>query len=110
MPRRKRAAAKRPKGAVRITYTDPDRVPFSYPNNYFVNHGQHEFVLTLAEVPPPASAHMTQQELSALDHVDAVVTARIAMSPSRMKEFASMLVANLEKWEQMYGSAGGEAE
>lgn len=100
----KRRRTKRvPPKAVRIAYVDPDRVPISYANNFYVNHNEHEFVLTLAEVAPPATLHMTDEELADLDHVEAVVTTRIAMSPSRFKEFVSIMSDNLATWDTAYG-------
>lgn len=104
--RRKRPStksAKRPKQAVRITYSDPDRISISYPNSFYLSHTEHEFILTLAEVHPPAVKHMTEDELEALDHVDAIVMARIAFSPGRMRELLKIALANVANWEKSYG-------
>lgn len=89
--------------ATRIVYVDPDRVPISYANNFYVNHNEHEFVITMAAVAPPPILHMTPEELESLDHVDATVTARIAMSPGRFKEFMSAVAENYVRWETAYG-------
>ena len=99
---RRRIKKVRPK-AVRIVYVDPDRVPLSYVNNYYVNHNEHEFVITLAEVAPPATLHMTEKELKALERIEAVVSTRIAMSPSRFKEFVAAMSENYTSWETAYG-------
>ena len=99
---RRRTRKAKPK-AIRIVYVDPDRVPFSYANNFYVNHTEHEFILTLAEVAPPPTLHMSEEEIAALERIEAVVTTRIAMSPSRFKEFAAMMLDNYNRWETAYG-------
>ena len=103
MAQQRRRTRKAPPKAVRIVYTDPDRVPMSYANNFYVNHSEHEFVVTLAEVAPPPTLHMSEEELAALDRVEAVVTARIAMSPSRFKEFVGAMSDNYSTWEAAFG-------
>lgn len=103
-PRKRIRSETKPK-AVRIIYADPDRVPISYANNFYVNHNEHEFVLTLAEVAPPPTLHMTEEELAALESIEAIVTARIAMSPSRFKDVVTAMSENYMKWEQTYGGS-----
>ena len=88
---------------VRIVYVDPDRVPITYDNNFYLNHTQHEFVITMAQVPPAPILHMSPEELAALDHVDATVVARIAMSPSRFQEFLKAASENYEGWATAQG-------
>ena len=99
---RRRTRKAKPK-AVRIVYVDPDRVPFSYANNFYVNHTEQEFILTLAEVAPPPTLHMSEEEIAALERIEAVVTTRIVMSPSRFKEFVAAMLDNYSRWETAYG-------
>ena len=101
--RRRTRKSKAKAKAVRIVYVDPDRVPISYANNFYVNHTEHEFVLTLAEVAPPPTLHMSEAEIADLERVEAVVTTRIAMSPSRFKEFVAIMVGNYSNWETAHG-------
>ena len=99
-PRRSKNGKGRP---VRITFADPNRVPISYVNNFFVNHSQHEFIITMAQVAPPPVLHMSPEELDALDHVDATIIARIAMSPGRFHEFVKATSENYEAWAKAEG-------
>ncbi len=78
-------------------------MPISYVNNFYVNHTQHEFVITMAQVAPPPVLHMSPEELLNLDHVDATVVARIAMSPSRFQEFVKIASENYEGWAKAHG-------
>ena len=88
---------------VRIVYIDPDRIPISYVNNFFINHTAHEFVMTLAQTLPPPILHMTEEELAALEHVNATVVARIAMSPGRFQQFVKAASENYEGWAKAQG-------
>lgn len=101
--RKNRSGRKR---TVRIAYVDPDRVSLSYINNFFINHTEHEFVITLAQAPPPPILHMTQEQLDALDHVEATVVARIAMSPGRFRDFVKAAVENYDTWANAQGQEG----
>jgi hypothetical protein len=89
--------------AVRIRYPDADATPLLYTNNFYINHSEHEFIITLAEVPPPPVLHMTEKEISALEHVNARIVARIAMSPSRFREFVRGAVENYNTWSKTHG-------
>jgi hypothetical protein len=74
-----------------------------YSNNFYINHTEHEFIFALASVVPPPVLHMTEAELSKLDHVDARIVARVAMSPSRFREFVSGAVDNYNAWVKTHG-------
>lgn len=93
---------------VQVRYTDPDQVPLEYANNFYINHTEHEFVITLAALVPPPVLHMTSEELSALDHVDARVVARVAMSPGRFREFVSGARENYRGWAETHGTTEAE--
>lgn len=54
--------------------------------------------MTMAQAPPPPVLHMSPEELEAMDHVEATVVARIAMSPSRFQEFLKAAAENYEGW------------
>ena len=107
MPPRKRptkkASVAKPK-LVSIRYADSE-VPVAFANNYYINHDAHEFIVTLAQVIPPPVLHMTPEELAKLDHVDAKIVARFAMSPSLFDEFVRGAVDNYQTWLTNHGTS-----
>ena len=95
---------------VAIRYADPDQVPLDYANNFYINHTEHEFIMALAAVVPPPVLHMTPSDLENLDHVDARVLSRTAMSPGRFREFLLGAVDNYNKWARTHGQDSDQIE
>jgi hypothetical protein len=65
-----------------------------YSNLLRILHTREEFVLDFINLAPP----------------QAIVTARIVTSPGHLKRIIRALSANLERYEQMYGTVQEAAE
>lgn len=59
-----------------------------YANNMFVRHTKEEFIMDFIMVAPPAGA----------------VTARVIISPGHMRRIITALQANVDKYEQVFGT------
>ncbi len=75
-----------------------EEIPISYVNYVFVSHTTDEFFMTFAQIHPPYLLKPTKRELEQLTHVPAKVVARVALTPSKMKELIDTLGENYQNF------------
>jgi len=75
-------------------------IPINYVNHVFVSHTTDEFFMTFAQIHPPYLLSPTKEEVEQLTHIPAKVVARIALTPSKMKELIDVLNENYKKFVQ----------
>jgi hypothetical protein len=90
---------------IRIERIYPADLQSHFVSNIVVQHQPDMFILSFFEIwPPPIlgeSEEEKQRELDALDHVEAKCVARLAVTPSKMKEFLETMSENLRNYERM---------
>ena len=83
---------------VHIRIEGADEIPMSYVNHIFITHTTDEFFVTFSQIHPPYLLEPTQEEVEQLTHIPAKVVARIALTPSKMKELIDALGENYQKF------------
>ena len=81
---------------VRIHIEGADEIPMYYVNHIFVTHTTDEFFVTFSQIHPPYLLEPTKEEVEQLTHIPAKVVARIALTPSKMKELIDALGGNYQ--------------
>ena len=81
-----------------IRIVGAEEIPMSYVNYVFVSHTTDEFFMTFAQIHPPYLLAPTKEEVGQLTHIPAKVVARIALTPSKMKELIDALNENYKKF------------
>lgn len=89
---------------VKLRRIYPDNLSSHFVTNLVVQHEPEYFVLSFFEVWSPPIVGKTpeaiQEELDAIDKVDAKCVARLVVPPARMKEFVALLSENLKLFEE----------
>lgn len=83
---------------VQIHIEGAEDVPIVHVNHVFVAHTTDEFFITLAQLHPPYWLEPTKEEVEQLKYLPAKVVARVALSPSKMKELIDTLNKNYQKF------------
>lgn len=81
---------------VRIHIEGAEEIPMSYVNHIFVTHTTDEFFMTFSQIHPPYLLEPTKEEVEQLTPIPAKVVARIALTPSKMKELINTLSENYQ--------------
>lgn len=101
MPAAKASPRKAKKLAnLRIDYEIPAGKPAAYANNLVIQQTPTEVVLSFYQVIPPVivgPADEVEQKLHGMKIVTADLVARIAVSHSKMREFADVITRNLTR-------------
>lgn len=83
----------------------PDDLQSHFVSNIVVQHQHDAFILSFFEVWPPAVLGESEEEkrevLESLDSVEARCVARLVVTPSRMREFVTVVTENIENYERM---------
>jgi hypothetical protein len=81
-----------------VEITGSEDVPIVFANNIFVRHEEDMFLITFAQAHGPYIANPTPEQLKKIGKVPSQIVARIAVSPTRMKEFLNVLNGNFERF------------
>lgn len=86
--------------ALRMDWRVVDGYPISYANEFMVQIVREEFVLTLAQLAPPALVEPTREEIESLPKtISPQVVSRVAVTPGRLREFIRILQQQLTLYE-----------
>ncbi len=85
---------------VPIRLEGAEEIPISYVNYVLVSHTTDEFFMTFAQMHPPYWLAPTKEDVERLTHIPAKAVARIALTPSKMKELIDVLNENYKKFIQ----------
>ena len=81
---------------LRIDWRVADGYPISFANQFMVQMGSEEFVLTLAQFVSPALVQPTREEVEALPETfSPKMLARVAVTPVGMRRFIQLLQQQL---------------
>lgn len=83
---------------LRIRIEGADEISISHVNYIFVTHTTDEFFVTFSQIHPPYLVKPTREEVEQLTYIPAKVVARIALTPSKMKELIDVLNENYKKF------------
>jgi len=83
---------------VRIRIEGYEDIPIFHVNHIFVTHTTDEFFVTFAQIHPPYLLELTKEEVEELSYIPAKVVARIALTPTKMKELIDTLDKNYKKF------------
>lgn len=90
---------------IRLDRVYPDDLQSHFVSNIVVQHQPDAFILSFFEVWPPAVLGESEEEkreiLESLDAVEAKCVARLVVTPSRMREFVTLMTENLDNYERM---------
>lgn len=75
-----------------------EEIPIAHVNHIFIVHTTDEFFITFAQLHPPYWVEPTKEEVEQLKYLPAKVVARIAISPSKLKDLIDLLNTNYQKF------------
>jgi len=97
---------------VRLEYVFPDDLQSHFISNIIVQHEAENFIISYFEVWPPSILGETeeekQQQIDALETIEARCVARLVVTPSRMMSFLRVMQDNIDTFDQ--NSAEGPVE
>lgn len=95
---------------LRTEWTSDEPVPAPYANTILVQHTENEFFITFGQIIPPNTLHYSQEDLLAIGKVDIHPVARIAISPTKMREFVEVISNNWSTFVRTHGERYGFSE
>ena len=88
-----------------VNYVGLEESSLVFANNMVVQHTEHEFILTFALLHPPiVVTEKDAKKLKGLEAIDAHVSVRVALSPSRIPQLIAILQENFTKFVARHGS------
>ncbi|MFQ5879008.1 MAG: DUF3467 domain-containing protein [Dehalococcoidia bacterium] len=92
--------------AIPIRWEGMQEAPLIFANSLVVQHTEHEFIITFAQMQPPVA--LQPGDLERVEYIPARVTVRIALPPTRLKDLMDMLLRNYQKYTERMESLLGE--
>lgn len=92
-----------------VTWIGLDDVPVHYANQFVCQFQPDEFILSIGNLTPPmllGPPDEQQKQLQQLAYVPIRPIARIAMTPSRLRELIQVLQQNLQQYESFQDTHG----
>ena len=85
---------------LRIDWRVADGYPISFANQFMVQMGSEEFVLTLAQLAPPALVEPTREEIESLSKsISPQVVSRVAVTPEKLRQLIRILQQQLTLYD-----------
>lgn len=76
-----------------------EEIPMSYVNHIFVTHTTDEFFVTFSQIHPPyLLPPVKKEQVAQVTYIPAKVVARVALTPSKMKELIDTLGENYKNF------------
>ena len=83
---------------VRIARVNPGNIKPSFVNDCLVSHSDSEFFLTFGVIEPPGI--LDEKELQALQQVEAIAVAKIAVTPKFAEAILNALSKNIDNYKE----------
>jgi hypothetical protein len=88
-----------------LSWVGFEETPIAYANNFLIQfQSEGAFVLGIGQATPPALVGTPQEVAAQMEDVTFVpvrTLARVALSPSKLRELIAALQANLDNWERI---------
>jgi hypothetical protein len=94
--------------AIPIQWEGVEECPLIFSNNMLVQHTEHEFIITFAQVHPPLV--LRDEDLAGIKSVRARAAVRVVLPPTRVPELIRILTENREKYIRRMGGATVEGK
>ena len=93
---------------VPIKWEGVEDCPLVFSNNMLVQHTEHEFIITFAQVHPPII--LRDEDAVEIKSVLAKAAVRVVLSPTRVPELIGILTQNYEKYIRRMGGRTAEGK
>lgn len=100
--------------AIPIKWEGVEESPLIFANSLLVQHTDHEFIITFAQIHPPITLGLQEEEIAKIESVSARAAVRIVLPPTRLQELIRILNENYQKYLdrisalEQEGAGGGE--
>lgn len=89
-----------------VEYIIPGGFGLLYSDAVFVQHTEHDFVLSFFQHLPPII--QTKEDLEKTKKLEAVCVSRIVVTPKQMEHLVNALKSNLEKYQNKFNKKEGQ--